>query len=204
MSEYIYDLPMTDWALNFAYKTDIENELDSHQITMSNLRRQFDVNGKIVAYRVSTSSLSRRYLTLHVELNWRNEKKPRLVHIRLYSPFAPQKLKNLQELIGLKIKSISPLCTIRHRRIDGPIIIASSIRIEFDNSIIIMRTSLEDDESPIMSSSQPAGGMLTTYHESLLKIDEKDLLTVWYRDETGFNAVLDPCIAKKLGINIKE
>lgn len=199
MSKYIYDLPMTDWALNFAYQADIENELDNHQITMTALRRQFNINGVIKRYIIKTSNLGRKYVTLYVEMTLPNKEK-RLQQFRFYSPFIPQKLKNLSEIVGKRIESISPLCTIRHRRSQSPIVILTSARIKTKDGIVIIRTSTEDDQSRLVLTSENACGQLTDAQKQLEGLTEKEMLRFWYRDPDGFNAVIDPIIAKKLDI----
>lgn len=195
MSEYIYDLPLQEWALKFAYQTDIENELDCHNISMNVCRKQLPVKGKIVSYNISTSQLSRRYLTLHVELVI--DKQKYMTQLRLYSPFVPQKLKALDDLLSCTIESIFPLCTIRHRRYDGPVIVASSVRVKTKDGIAILRTSDEITESSIVKNSRFSGGKLTKTQESLPILNEYDLIENWFKHEDTTDWILDPSVVKK-------
>lgn len=199
MSKYIYDLNLSDWALNFAHSTDIENELDYQHITMSSLRKQFLIDAEILKYQVTTSIGGRRYLTLFVKMIV--DETEYLTKFRLYSPFIPNRIKNLEQFVGAKISSIIPLCTVRHRRDQYPIIVLASARVTLnDGSIIIPRTAKAEDESDVIKKSKSYFGDIPKSLSHLENLNELDMLTKLYRDPEGFNASLDPYIKKKFNL----
>lgn len=196
MGDFIYDLPLTDWALNFAWDNDLENELDHQHITLSSTRKRVVLDGTIVGYRITTSHLKRRTLTLFVKYRFNNQSY--FQEVRMYSVFTPRRLKRLKELIGSRLESFIMLCTVRHRRTDRAVFIASEARVVTKTDVLVVKTTTDQAESRLLYEDTQQDGMSSKDFEKVLSLNELEIAYEIFGDAKLTQSIIDPSILKKL------